>query len=479
MSINRASSVVPPSSTYEQMQAFAQRDARVPGQMINGKPSWTVDQAAGFISGSGEERHPDRNADGRTDLTYSFAKTPGSTFSQPRLKGFSEFSSQQQVQARLAMQTWSDVANITFTEKANNGSSDGHLSLGNFDEIEGVKGPNGKAITIYDPELKEHQTWFRVGSYAGNRAPGLHTLGRQTLVHEVGHHLGLRHPGHYGGPNSGYASGAQYAQDSVGHSLMSYWDERHTGQDFTRNGERRYASAPQMDDIVAIQKLYGPNWKTRSGDTVYGFRSNTGRDHYTVRNPNAPMIATIWDGGGRDTVNLSGYRNDQKVNLNAGTFSDVGGMKGNLSIAPGVVIENAIGGKGRDFMLGNQVANELRGMGGDDVMDGGGGPDKYWGGPGKDTFLFSDPLHSTAQAPDTIMDFRSGEDRIDVSNIRIATGKPALDYVDAFSGQAGQARLKYDPQTRSSTLEIDVHGRGVADFKVNVRGRVARKDIVG
>ena len=35
---------------------------------------------------------------------------------------------------------------------------------------------------------------------------------------------------------------------------MSYWEEQNTGQDF----KGAYFSAPLLDDIAAIQKLYGP-----------------------------------------------------------------------------------------------------------------------------------------------------------------------------------------------------------------------------
>ena len=42
----------------------------------------------------------------------------------------------------------------------------------------------------------------------------------------------------------------------------------------------------------------------------------------------------------------------------------------NLSIAYGTIIENAIGGSARDVLWGNQVANKLEGRGGNDVLNG-------------------------------------------------------------------------------------------------------------
>ncbi|ASV38412.1 hypothetical protein CI807_20175 [Pseudomonas sp. NS1(2017)] len=469
---------IPPSTAFEQMQAFARRDDRVPGQDLNGKPSLTHDQAAEKINVKGVERWPDRDGDGKATLSYSFAKFPGATFSSAQLIGFSEFNQEQKAQMRRSLRSWSDVSNVNFTEKENDGVGDGHLRFGNFQQIEGLEAPNGKAVTLYDPQGHEQQAWYRTGGYDGHLAPTVNSQGRNTFTHEVGHQIGLYHPGDYGGPTAGYTEDAEYAQDSQGHSVMSYWDETHTGQDFRKNGKQYYASAPQMDDIVAAQQLYGPNRRTRKGDTVYGFGSNTCRDYYTVKSAEDPLVASIWDGGGHDTLNLSVYRDDQKINLNAGSYSDVGGMKGNLSIAPGVVIEDAIGGVGNDWVLGNEASNTLWGGAGDDVIDGGIGQDTLWGGTGKDIFLFSDASHSTSDAPDHIMDFRSGEDKIDVSSIRLASGQPELRFVLAFSGWPGEAVLTYNAKKDVSMLQIDTTGDARPDFKVRVNGQVGLSDIV-
>ncbi|WP_202215004.1 M10 family metallopeptidase C-terminal domain-containing protein, partial [Klebsiella pneumoniae] len=94
-----------------------------------------------------------------------------------------------------------------------------------------------------------------------------------------------------------------------------------------------YASAPLLDDIMAIQKLYGANYNIRTDDTVYGFDSNTGRDYYSAQNATDKLIFTVWDGGGNDTLNFSRYKQDQKISLREGDFSDVGGLTGNVSIA--------------------------------------------------------------------------------------------------------------------------------------------------
>ena len=114
----------------------------------------------------------------------------------------------------------------------------------------------------------------------------------------------------------------------------------------------------------------------------------------------------MWDGGGDDTLDFSGFSQNQKINLNAESFSDVGALKGNVSIAKGVTLENAIGGAGNDTLVGNHVANRLTG---------GGGADRLQGGGGADTFVYDRTSDSTPDNPDVILDFESGLDRLDVS----------------------------------------------------------------
>ena len=61
------------------------------------------------------------------------------------------------------------------------------------------------------------------------------------------------------------------------------------------------------------------------------------------------------------------------------------GARGNLVIARGTVIENAVAGHGDDTVIGNAAANALDGRAGNDVLRGGPGADSLSGGPGQDT----------------------------------------------------------------------------------------------
>ncbi|WP_017905890.1 serralysin family metalloprotease [Pseudomonas asplenii] len=437
--------------------------------LLNGKPSYTSEQAAQQIIRHGHA-WLDRNGDGKIDLTYSFLSAPNQAFIKMGLRGFSEFSSLQKAQAALALQAWADVADIAFTEAQTGG--DGHLTFGNSQSAqEGVAFAFQPNINpIYDG-----QSWYLVDDTTA-QAPGLNNFDRQTLVHEIGHNLGLSHPSDYDADTSGisYAK-AEYAQDTRAYSVMSYWNESHSGQSFTRNGERAYASAPLIDDIAAIQKLYGANHATRTDDSVYGFNSNTNRDFLSARSSTDKLVFSVWDGGGNDTLDFSGFNENQRIDLNAGAFSDVGGLVGNVSIAHGVMIENAIGGSGNDRLIGNDLVNELRGGDGSDILRGAGGADKLWGAAGRDTFEFRAISDSSVAAPDQILDFCSGQDRIDLTAITRGAG---LNFVKTFTGQAGQAVLSYSPRFDDGALEVDFTGNGVADFRVLTVGQVRATDIL-
>ncbi|NVZ66732.1 M10 family metallopeptidase C-terminal domain-containing protein, partial [Pseudomonas gingeri] len=99
----------------------------------------------------------------------------------------------------------------------------------------------------------------------------------------------------------------------------------------------------------------------------------------------------------------------------------------------------------------------------------------FWGGAGEDTFMFIQVADSAPDASARIMDFTSGEDMIDLSAI---TGGKALNFVDAFTGKAGDALLAFATDTGLGSLAIDFGGTGKADFLITTVGRAAVTDIV-
>ncbi|MFC3162748.1 M10 family metallopeptidase [Ciceribacter thiooxidans] len=202
------------------------------------------------------------------------------------------------------------------------------------------------------------------------------TYSMQTYIHEIGHALGLGHAGPYNG-NATYGVDNAYLNDSWQATIMSYFS-----QDDNTYVDASFAwiITPMIADVLAIRDLYGTT-AINSGNTTYNYSSFANGD---------PIAATIVDTGGVDTIDFSWVKVAQRIDLNPETYSDTAGLVGNLGIARGTIIENAIGGSGNDRIYGNAAANVLTGGAGNDVLDGRGGADTLNGGTGNDIYVMSD-----------------------------------------------------------------------------------------
>ena len=354
----------------------------------NGKPSLSSTDAGAQITRSNQSW---ANALG-TPATVTYAFRDSVTTMPTDTSGFSQFNATQVAAGVLAFAAWSDVAGVTFQRVQDAGSeysNSATILLANYSS-----GQEGAAAFAYLPggmpgaagfNQVQGDVWIN-SSLSYNAVPVQLGYGQHTLLHEIGHAIGLSHPAAYNasaGGNITYEGSAIYYEDSRQYTVMSYFTERETGADFRTNGAgtQRYASAPLLDDISAAQRLYGANMTTRTGDTVYGFNSTAGRVWFSADNSLSPVVFCAWDAGGTDTFDFSGYvTNGQIIDLRQGSFSNVGGLVGNVSIALGAVIENAIGGSGSDTFRGNSANNRFTPNTGTDVVD---------GGLGTDTVVFS------------------------------------------------------------------------------------------
>ena len=288
-----------------------------------------------------------------------------------------------------------------------------------------------------------------------------------TMYHELGHSLGLKHGQETGGPSN---VALPYAWDSIEFSVMTY--RSYVGAPLTGYSYEQWG-APQsfmMLDILALQTMYGADYTVNSGNTTYTWSPTTGEtyiDGALAIDPGGNRIfATIWDGGGVDTYDLSNYATNLTLDLNPGGYSVFStaqlaylGNNGSNVYARGNIfnallfggnsasmIENATGGSGNDTITGNYLGNVLSGNAGADSINGAAGSDTIYGGDGNDILdgdTGADTIYGGA-GNDTIyggweVDTLYGEAGNDVFVIR--QDAIDVDFGDNIDGGTGVDRL--------------------------------------
>ena len=163
--------------------AFLNADER--GGTASNKPSLTIADAGAQIT-RGNLSWSTGGLGTAANVTFAFRSSAPVTLPTD-VNGFTRFTETQINATLLALQAWSDVANITFTRVADaDGYSDNAAIL--FSDY--ATGQTGSAAFAYQPGNRgaasaSGDVWV---NYTGaNLSPFLLNYGQHTLVHEIGH----------------------------------------------------------------------------------------------------------------------------------------------------------------------------------------------------------------------------------------------------------------------------------------------------
>lgn len=286
--------------------------------------------------------------------------------------------------------------NMTFTEVADTASSYGVMrflasasaayayaryptagdtNVGTFIDVVGdvVLNPSNDVI---GGDFNSRNNSFQSG-------PGSH--GFLSIVHEIGHALGLKHP-HEAESSPGSSVILPTGEDNYENTVMTY--------QFLNGSVGASATTLMSYDVLSLQYFYGANTSTRANDTTYTF---TAVDEFSPgsgslgapKPPFGRMKQTLWDAGGIDTIDMSalpvatsGYRIDIQsggwitTNASYNSITYRGSFKttdfGTRIPLAGTTIENVIVTRSSDTIYLNDAANVVAGYskaaGGADVI---------------------------------------------------------------------------------------------------------------
>lgn len=238
-----------------------------------------------------------------------------------------------------ALAEWSKIAGLTF-EVDNSTPS---LVFGEVEDLEVDSRPaNGAFLPLtISSGSNLNEADILLNDILAGQSPG--GAGYETILHEIGHSLGISHPGGGDGSNEDFNRDQSIMSDNNGNYATSSTN----------------AITPMIYDIAAVQFLYGANRTVTSGT------------NYTTSGNN--QVWTIWDAGGIDTIDASGVTGDHIIDLRGGVdendapyFSEIGDERIAIAFDPendsGVVdIEAAVGGDGNDSLIGGVIDNTLTG----------------------------------------------------------------------------------------------------------------------
>lgn len=299
-------------------------------------------------------------------LTYSFPTADPTHAGQT--VNFLPFTEALKADARRVFADIAALTNLTVVEMP--AGTAGSLQLMRSD----LSGGNAGLGSIGTHSYGNLYTWIDTDWAASGGATDV----LNTLYHEIGHNLGLKHP-HDGTPVLGTAI------DTRANTVMSYT--------FTANPSAGY----QWIDREALTRLYGTDSNPMGEEIGAAWNAPANRLDVVLAVPveyagNTMDEYIVAQGAASGSIVNSGNGNDTILGSALGDV--LNGNLGNDVVAGGSGGDNLAGGQGNDLLYGEGdgdllaggLGNDtLLGGDGDDVLRGGGGFDSMEGGAGADT----------------------------------------------------------------------------------------------
>lgn len=317
-------------------------------------------------------------------VTYSFISTAelGNAANDPYgASRYWAFNGTQQNYFRQALAEFEDAAGILFVE------TDGPamINVFGFDGGEAA----GWADLPWATSLSTSQGELAIEG--GDIEPG--SFGYETVLHEIGHALGLKHP-HDGDPT---LAGRLDTQENT---VMTY---EYAGYNVSELG---------TFDLQALEHIYGSAAGT-SGWSAHVNKHGTVVISASSRPETVLAVgqeSKVMGRGGNDII--IGREGEDRLIGGRGGDLLIGGTDEDNYSGLGSEADYLNGGRGRDTLFGGSGDDRLLGGGGYDRLIGGDGSDVLTGGKHADVFVF---VSADYWEQEVITDFGRGNDRIEFS----------------------------------------------------------------
>jgi serralysin len=308
---------------------------------------------------------------------YCFPQNLPSHVSTEDGKDFLAFNATQIAFAKTAFAYISSVVDVNFVETDDPSGLNTIMLMNNVQT-----GSAGYAYFPYDSPTGSDVFLNYTGNSKGNLTVADGRYAALTMIHELGHAMGLKHPFTTADATGNLDGGPALptSEDKTKWSVMSYNDS-----------PNQYHLSYSPFDIAALQYLYGPSKWPTANEVLHNGGQKADSTIFLLND----LTNFIWDGGGIDTVDGSELLQNIQLYLEPGYWGYIGSQAslisaaGQITVNFGSVIENAIGGQGNDNITGNAADNKLSGGAGNDLLKGLAGNDTIDGGPGLDTAVFS------------------------------------------------------------------------------------------